>query len=74
MAAQAQAQAAQDQQQQQQQQQQQPPPPPPPLAPYYYAERMRTEDYLFRYDRGAFWLAQVRRISCISSDQKFALD
>jgi hypothetical protein len=35
---------------------------------------MRTEDYLFRYDRGAFWLAQVRRISCISSDQKFALD
>lgn len=35
-------------------------PPMPPLAPCYYAERMRTEDYLFRYDRGAFWLAQAR--------------
>ena len=35
---------------------------------------MRTEDYLFRYDRGAFWLAQVRRIHRIQSDPESLLD
>lgn len=69
MAAQAQAQAAQDQQQQQAS----PLPPPPPLAPCYYAERMRTEDYLFRYDRGAFWLAQVGRILASHRTRKISL-
>jgi hypothetical protein len=26
-----------------------------------YVERMDLEDYLFRFDRGVFWLAQVRK-------------